>query len=102
MNDGFLKNDNGLRLLSFCAENQLFITNTGFQLPTKWKVTWMHPRSRRWYLLDYVIVRKRDLQDVMITRVMRSAECWTDHRLVRSTMKLMIRPPVRRTKASPA
>ena len=29
---------------------------------------------------------------------MRGAECWTDHRLVRSTMQLRIRPPARKQK----
>jgi len=39
----------------------------------------MHPRSKHWHLLDYVLVKAVDLQDVQITRVMCGAECWTDH-----------------------
>ena len=33
-------NHNGLRLLSFCAENSLTITNTLFQMKNKFKATW--------------------------------------------------------------
>ena len=72
-----------------------------FQLPVKLKTTWMHPRSRHWHLLDYMIVRRRDIQDVLITRVMRGAEVWTDHRLVRSTLRLILRPPARRQPPPP-
>ncbi|XP_034050988.1 LOW QUALITY PROTEIN: uncharacterized protein LOC117531908 [Thalassophryne amazonica] len=85
-------NSSGLLLLTMCAENRLTITNTLFRLPTKYKTLWMHPRSKQWHLIDYVIVRKRDIRDVHITRAMRGAECWTDHRLIRSTFCLHIAP----------
>ena len=38
-------NMNGHRLLTLCAQNDLFITNTGFQLKDAHKGTWTHPRS---------------------------------------------------------
>jgi len=58
----------------------------------------MHPRSKHWHLLDYALVKAVDLQDVQITRVMRGAECWTDHRLVRTSLRIRIRPPARKLK----
>ena len=39
-------NDNGLLLLSKCAEHSLFITSTLFRMADKYKTTWMHPRSK--------------------------------------------------------
>lgn len=86
-------NNNGLRLLSLCSEHQLILTNTIFQLKKKYVTSWMHPRSKHWHLLDYIITRQRDQNDVCITRAMRGAECWTDHRLIKSILKLRIRPP---------
>ena len=85
-------NNNGLLLLSKCAEFELTITNTNFRQANKYKTTWMHPRSKQWHLIDYIIVRQRDIQDVLITRAMRGAECWTDHRLVRATLQMRIAP----------
>ena len=57
-------NTNGLLLLSKCAEHELCITNTVFRQADKFKTTWMHPLSKQWHLIDYIIVRQRDLRDV--------------------------------------
>lgn len=94
-------NDNGLRLLTFCTEHCLSITSTQFQLPDKLKTTWMHPRSKSWHMLDYAIVRQRDLKEVLVTRAMRGANCWTDHRLVRSRIRVCLRRPPRKSKGHP-
>ena len=92
-------NSNGHRLLSFCSQNELLISNTIFQLKDIHKGSWMHPRSKVYHMLDYVLMRRRDRQDIRITRVMRGAECWSDHLMVRSVLSLRIRPPTRRRPA---
>ena len=88
--------DNGRLLLEFCTEQQLVITNTIFQQKDSLKTTWMHPRSKHWHLIDYVLARQRDLKDIRHTRVMPSAECHTDHRLVRCKLKLHFKPKPRK------
>ena len=89
-------NDSGRLLLEFCTEQQLVITNTIFQQRDSLKTTWMHPRSKHWHLIDYVLVRQRDRNDVLHTRVMPSAECHTDHRLVRCKLRLHFKPKPRK------
>ncbi|BHF58658.1 hypothetical protein SprV_0100161200 [Sparganum proliferum] len=85
-------NDNGLLLLRTCAEHRLILTNTFFCLPEREKATWRHPRSRQWHLLDYVLVRRRDQRDVLVTKAIAGADGWTDHRLVISKMRVRLQP----------
>ena len=94
------ENSNGILLLSKCAQHQLSITGTMFRQADKYKTTWQHPRSKHWHLIDHVLVRQRDIKDVHSTRVMRGAECWTDHRLVRTKLALHIQPPTRKGRTS--
>ena len=79
-------NSNGLLLLRKCTEHKLLITNTVFRQPTCNKTSWMHPHSKHWHLIDYVIVRRKDRQDVRVTKIMCGADCWTDHRFVVSKL----------------
>ena len=85
-------NSNSLLLLSKCAEHRLCITSTIIYQADKYKTTWMHPRSKQWHLIAFVIVKQRDIQDIRITHTTHGAECWTDHRLVRPILKLHIVP----------
>ena len=74
------ENSNGTRLLSLCSQNELCITNTFFQQANRHKTTWMHPRSKQWHMIDYVITRRRDIKDVFHTRAMCGSSIWSDHR----------------------
>ena len=94
-------NSNGLLLLQTCAQHELLITNTVFRLPTRNRTSWMHPRSKHWHLIDYVITRRRDRQDVRVTKSMCGADCWTDHRLIVSKLNIHIRPKRRPQGAKP-
>ena len=85
-------NSNGLRLLKTYTAFGLIITNTLFRLPTRNKTSWMHPRYRHWHLIDLIIVKLKNRQDVKVTKSMCGAECWTDHRLIISKTKLQVIP----------
>lgn len=58
---------NGLLFLKMFSMHDLLITNTFFLLPTRNRTSWMHPRSKHWHLIDYVIITRSDRQDVKVT-----------------------------------
>ncbi|BHF60260.1 hypothetical protein SprV_0100322300 [Sparganum proliferum] len=84
--------DNDLLLLRTCAEHRLILTNTFFYLPDLQKATWMHPRSLHCHLLDFVLFRRQDQREVLVTRTIPGADGWTDHRLVISKMRIRLQP----------
>ena len=89
-------NDKGRLLLVFCSEHQLVVTNTLFQQNDRFKATWRHPRFKDWLLLDYVLTRQRDKRGVPHTRLVPSADCYTDHRLVRCKDAFTFKSPPKR------
>jgi len=93
------ENANGMRLLTLCSEHNLTITNTIFQQKAKYKTSRMHPCSKHWHMIDFIMVRRNDIKDVFITRAMRGAECWTDHRMIVAKLNMEVRSPLRRQKS---
>jgi exonuclease III len=85
------ENSNGTLLLLLCAQNELIVTNTIFQQADRYKTTWMHPGTKRWHLIDYVITRQRDVKDVNHTRAMCGSRTWSDHRLVKCKLNLHVK-----------
>ncbi len=51
---------------------------------------WQHPRSKHVHLLDYIVTRRANIADFLSTRVVRGAECGTDHFMVRSLVAFSI------------
>ncbi|CAF1347888.1 unnamed protein product [Adineta ricciae] len=54
-------NENGQRLVDFCAANDLIITNTFFQHKPIHQTTWMHPGHKKWHTLDYTLVNRETI-----------------------------------------
>lgn len=51
----------GEKLLAFCTDNNLILTNTMFE--TSKKTTWMRPRFKHWHQIDFIVNKSDVLSD---------------------------------------
>ncbi|ESO01668.1 hypothetical protein HELRODRAFT_174630 [Helobdella robusta] len=86
------ENSNGTMLLEFCTEHNLVVTNTVFQQADRKKTSWKHPRSGHWHLIDYILIRQRDLRLARLTKAVRASTMWSDHRLIKMSVFLTVKP----------
>ena len=84
---------NGERLLDFCSNKQLLITNTCFKHKSIHKTTWFRNgnRSRPGHTIDYILVNRRFRSSVLDTQVYQSVLHVSDHELVISTVHFKIK-----------
>ena len=65
------------------------VMNTWFQKKDIYYGTGMHPATKEFHMIDYVVMRAKQTACCIVVQVMRGANCWTDHKkLVRA--KLMV------------
>ena len=81
--------DNGTRLLSFCASNQLVVRNTFFHQKQIHLATWVGPCDQLSNQIDHFLVRRADAKYVNNCRVMRGTVLESDHKLLRAECKLV-------------
>ena len=84
-------NSSGVLLLQLCTELGMVITNTFFHQKEEHKATWFHPQSKHGHLIDFIVCRQTDLRNFCKVKVVRGAECDTDHMMVRAKLKMSIR-----------
>ena len=82
-------NDNGEALSSWCAQNGLAVMHTMFQKRIH-QYTWQHPGSKQWHCIDYVLMRQNQRSYCCDVSVLRSADCWIDHKLLCAQLKIGI------------
>ncbi|KAL9975236.1 hypothetical protein ACROYT_G012370 [Oculina patagonica] len=86
-------NDNGERLCDFGSANRLVITGTIFPHKEIHKLTWRSPDGRTVNQIDHVlvnVVNGRMRTSILDTRVMRGADVYSDHYLVRTRKRLKL------------
>ena len=50
----------------------------------------MHPATKRYHMIDFVMMRTCQRKHYLDVQVIRGAKCWTDHCLVRARLKVML------------
>jgi len=85
------RNDNGLRLLSFCDFNNLVVTGTIFPHRAIHKATWVSPDGQTKNQIDHVMTSRQHRTSLLDTRVQRGADVASNHYLMRTKIKLKLR-----------
>ena len=71
-------NERGVKLLQFCAINNLFIANTIFKHKERRRYTWTSPKQTEMQI-DFIIMSKKLKSTLKNCRTYNSAEIGSDH-----------------------
>ena len=78
-------NEAGLSLMSFCVLNELC---DEYEKKDIYKFSWQHPGTKIWHCIDHLLTRQGQRRRCHDVQVMRGAECFTDHRLLRAKIQI--------------
>ena len=85
------RNEQGERLLQFCAINNLAIMNTMFKHKPSRHVTWISPDGKTKNQIDYIICQQKVKSLFKNCRVFPSADVYSDHLLLAAVIE--VKPP---------
>ena len=74
-------NEAGQRLIEFCQENALVITNTLFQQHKRRLYTWTSPDGQHRNQTDYILCSQRWRSSIESAKTRPGADCSSDHEL---------------------
>ena len=78
----------GENILQFCTANQLTVMNNWFQKKNIYYGTWMHPVTKKHHMIDLIVMRATGRVSCRDFKVMRGANCWTDHKMIRAKFRV--------------
>ncbi|XP_063165946.1 craniofacial development protein 2-like, partial [Candoia aspera] len=85
------QNEAGHRLIEFCQDNSLCITNTLFQQPKRRLYTWTSPDGQHRNQIDYILCRQRWRTSVQSVKTRPGADCSTDHELLLAQFRIRLK-----------
>ena len=83
-----MRNEAGQRLIEFCQENALVITNTLFQQHNRRLYTWTSPDGQHRNQNDYILCSQRGRSSIQSTKTRPGADCGSDHELLIAKFRL--------------
>ena len=81
-------NSSGRELLNVFSSNNATVCDTWFRKRDIHKGNWRHPRSGQWKCIDFIDVAQARRQFCLDVRVLRSAECGSDHNMLSARFAL--------------
>ncbi|CAF5074997.1 unnamed protein product, partial [Rotaria magnacalcarata] len=85
------QNEAGDRLLEFCHNNSLFITNTCFQQPKRRLYTWTSPNGQYKNQIDYILCSQRWRSSIQLAKTRPGADCGSDHELLIAKFQIKLK-----------
>ena len=86
-----IRNEAGRRLIEFCQENALVITNTLFQQHKRRLYTWTSPDGQHRNQLDYILCSQRWRSSIQSAKTRPGADCGSDHELLIAKFRLKLK-----------
>jgi exonuclease III len=84
-------NDNGTRMLQFCALNNLRVTNSFFKHKKVHRITWNSNDNKTTKTIDYFLTNNRFKSSFVDVRVKRGTALPTDHNLLIADIRLRLK-----------
>uniref|UniRef100_A0A1Y1M0F5 Reverse transcriptase domain-containing protein n=2 Tax=Photinus pyralis TaxID=7054 RepID=A0A1Y1M0F5_PHOPY len=82
------KNNNGVRLINFCVDNNLIITNTFYKHKEIHKFTREVESRNEKSIIDYILINREYRKEIIDVKVKRGPEIYSDHYLVVAKSRL--------------
>ena len=86
-----VRNEAGQRLIEFCQENSLVITNTLFQQCKRRLYTWTSPDGQHWNQIDYILCSQRWRSSIQSAKTRLGADCGSDHEIFIAKFRLKLK-----------
>ena len=86
-----VQSEAGQRLIEFCQENTLVITNTLFQQHKRRLYTWTSPDGQHRSQTDYILCSQRWRSSIQSTKTRLGADCGSDHELLIAKFRLKLK-----------
>jgi len=84
-------NEAGQRLIEFCQENTLVITNTLFQQHKRRLYTWTSLDSQHQNQIDYILCSQRWRSSIQSAKTRPGSDCGSDHELLIAKFRLKLK-----------
>ncbi len=81
-------NERGTRMLEFCQQNELRITNTCFCHRVQHRYTWTSPNHLHKNCIEYILVKRRWRSSVLSMKVMGGEDLNSPHELLLTNIKI--------------
>ena len=83
--------ERGEKLVEWCKQHELVVTNTWFANHPRRRWTWTSPGDRVRNQIDYILVQQRFRNSIQYSEAMTSAYCNSDHNPVLCRMQIKLK-----------